>query len=233
MTQPGTDQTSGRQFFHVADNTIASNLPEASKALCQPDGLLAIGGNLEPETLLNAYRRGVFPWYSEGQPILWWSPDPRCVLEPGAVRISRSLRRTLRRNTFRVSFNQAFAEVVQGCAAPRGDSDNTWITAEMAAAYLRLHQLGHAISCECWHEGELAGGLYGVSIGKVFFGESMFTRAGKSDASKVALVHLAEMLGKRDFRLIDCQVHSRHLESLGARFMPRNTFLGILKHYCS
>ena len=230
MTQPDREQPGGGQFFRVADNVIASDLPDASKALRQPDGLVAIGGNLEPDTLLNAYRRGIFPWYSQGQPMLWWSPDPRCVLEPGQLRISRSLRRTLKRNIFRVSFNQAFAEVVRGCAAPRDDSANTWITTDMAAAYLRLHQLGHAISCECWHEGELAGGLYGVLSGRVFFGESMFSR--KTDASKVALVHLAEMLEQRRFRIIDCQVHSRHLESLGASLMPRDTFLGILRQYC-
>ena len=230
MAQAGTGQTTGGQFFQVADNVIAGDLPDVSKALRHPDGLLAIGGNLEPETLLNAYRRGIFPWYSQGQPILWWSPDPRCVLEPGQVRISRSLGRTLKRNKFKTSFNQAFTEVVEGCSAPRGGDTNTWITTDMAEAYIRLHRLGHAISCECWHDGELAGGLYGVVIGRVFFGESMFSR--KADASKVALVRLAQMLDKRRFRLIDCQVHSGHLESLGARPMPRDTFIGILKHYC-
>ena len=231
MTQPGTCATTGGQFFWVADNVIAGNLPDVSKALRDPDGLLAIGGNLEPDTLLDAYRRGIFPWYSQGQPILWWSPDPRCVLEPGEVRISRSLARTLRRNKFKVSFNQAFAEVVQDCSAPRGGDPNTWITDDMADAYIRLHRLGHAMSCECWHEGELAGGLYGVVVGRVFFGESMFSR--KADASKVALVRLAEMLEKRRFRLIDCQVHSGHLETLGARSMRRDMFIDILKHYCS
>lgn len=231
MVQPDTGRTSSGQFYQVADNVIASELPDVSKALRNPDGLLAIGGNLEPATLLNAYRRGIFPWYSQGQPILWWSPDPRCVLEPGQVRISRSLARTLKRNKFKVSFNQAFTDVVRGCSAPRAGDANTWITADMAEAYTRLHRLGHAISCECWHEGVLAGGLYGVAIGRVFFGESMFSR--KPDASKVALVYLADMLDKRRFRLIDCQVHSRHLESLGAKSMPRDTFTGILKHYCA
>ncbi len=230
MAQAATDPITSGQFFWVADNRIAANLPDVTKALRQPDGLLAIGGNLEPDTLLNAYRRGVFPWYSQGQPILWWSPDPRCVLEPGGVRISRSLARTLKRNKFRVSFNKAFAEVVRGCSAPRGGNANTWITDEMAEAYIRLHRLGHAISCECWHQRELAGGLYGVAIGKVFFGESMFSRV--TDASKVALVHLAQMLEQRRFRLIDCQVHSTHMESLGASPMPRDMFTGILKHYC-
>ncbi len=219
------------RFYWVADNVIGADFPEVSSALRNPDGLLAIGGDLEPATLLNAYRRGIFPWYSEGQPLLWWSPDPRCVLEPDQVRINRSLARTLKRNTFKVSFNQAFADVVRGCSAPRGDDTGTWITTDMAAAYLRLHHLGHALSCECWHEGELAGGLYGVVIGKVFFGESMFSR--KTDASKVALVRLAQLLHQRRFRLIDCQIHSPHLERLGAKSMARDDFVGILKHYCS
>ncbi|MCY4154624.1 MAG: leucyl/phenylalanyl-tRNA--protein transferase [Gammaproteobacteria bacterium] len=219
------------RFYWVADNVIGADFPEVSSALRNPDGLLAIGGDLEPATLLTAYRRGIFPWYSEGQPLLWWSPDPRCVLEPDQVRINRSLARTLKRNTFKVSFNQAFADVVRGCSAPRGDDTGTWITTDMAAAYLRLHHLGHALSCECWHESELAGGLYGVVIGKVFFGESMFSR--KTDASKVALVRLAQLLRQRRFRLIDCQIHSPHLERLGAKSMARDDFVGILKHYCS
>lgn len=231
MSHPDTRQTSNGQFYWVADNVIAADFPDVSSALRNPDGLLAIGGNLDPATLLQAYQRGIFPWYSRGQPILWWSPDPRCVLEPEQVRISRSLARTLKRNTFKVSFNQAFADVVRGCSAPRSGDTNTWITTDMAAAYNKLHRLGHALSCECWHEGALAGGLYGVVIGKVFFGESMFSR--KPDASKVALVRLAQMLHKRHFRLIDCQIHSRHLESLGAKSMPRDTFTGILRHYCT
>ena len=231
MTNRGVDVTTTGRFFWVADSVIAADFPAVSSALRDPDGLLAIGGDLEPGTLLNAYRRGIFPWYSQGQPILWWSPDPRCVLDPDQVRINRSLARTLKRNTFKVSFNQAFAEVVQGCSAPRAGATGTWITTDMAAAYNRLHKLGHALSCECWHEGALAGGIYGVVIGKVFFGESMFSR--KADASKVALVHLARMLHKRHFRLIDCQIHSRHLESLGAQSMPRDVFINILNHYCS
>ena len=227
----GAFNASAGQFFRVADSVIAADFPDVSLALRDPDGLLAIGGNLEPDTLLNAYRRGIFPWYNRGQPILWWSPDPRCVLEPDQVRVSRSLARTLRRKTFNVSFNQAFAAVVRGCSAPRSGQAGTWITPGMAAAYNKLHNLGHALSCECWQEGELAGGLYGVVIGKVFFGESMFSR--NTDASKVALVHLAQMLHKRQFRVIDCQVHSRHLESLGAKSMPRDDFINVLRHYCS
>ena len=231
MSQPGNSQLAGSQLYWVADNVIAGDFPDASAALRNPDGLLAIGGDLEPGSLLNAYRRGIFPWYSQGQPILWWSPDPRCVLEPDQVRISRSLAKTLKKKTFKISFNQAFTDVVKSCAAPRSDGASTWITDDMASAYIRLHEMGHGVSVECWHGGVLAGGLYGVVIGKVFFGESMFSRV--TDASKVALVHLAEMLHKRHFRLIDCQIHSNHLQSLGAKSMPRDAFINILKHYCS
>ena len=231
MAQPGTDGTNSGQFFWVADNVIAGNLPDVSKALSYPDGLLAIGGNLEPDTLLTAYQRGIFPWYSEGQPILWWSPDPRCVLEPDQVRISRSLAKTLKRKKFKVTFNRAFADVVEHCAAPRAGGVNTWITPDMASAYTRLHKLGHGISTECWRDGALVGGLYGLAIGRVFFGESMFSLV--TDASKVALVRLAEMLNRRRFRIIDCQVQSGHLQSLGATLMPRDVFINILRHYCA
>ncbi len=231
MAQPGTGHPTNGQFFWVADNVIANDFPDVSSALRHPDGLLAIGGNLEPGTLLKAYQRGIFPWYSQGQPILWWSPDPRCVLDPGQVKISRSLAKTLKRNKFKVTFNRAFADVVRHCAAPRAGDTDTWITPDMASAYIRLHKLGHGISTECWHDGVLAGGLYGVAVGRVFFGESMFSLV--PDASKVALVNLAEMLNRRQFRIIDCQVQSRHLQSLGAGLMPREVFINILKHYCS
>ncbi len=230
MSQPGIGQTTSGQFFWVADNIIASDFPDVSTALRHPDGLLAIGGNLNPDARLSAYRRGIFRWSSEGQPVLWWSPDPRCVLEPDQVKISRSLAKTLKKDKFKVTFNRAFAEVVRGCAAPRADNTNTWITTDMAAAYIKLHKLGHGISAECRHNGVLVGGIYGVVIGKVFFGESMFSRM--TDTSKVALVTLAQMLHKRHFRIIDCQVHSDHLQSLGATLMPRNVFINILKHYC-
>ncbi len=230
MAQPGTGHPTNGQFFWVADNVIANDFPDVSTALHHPDGLLAIGGDLEPDTLLNAYRRGIFPWYSQGQPILWWSPDPRCVLEPDQVRISRSLAKTLKKKKFKVTFNRAFADVVRCCAAPRAGGTNTWITPDMASAYIRLHKLGHGISTECWHDGALVGGLYGVAIGRVFFGESMFSLM--PDASKAALVHLAEMLNRRRFRIIDCQIHSNHLQTLGATLMPRDIFINILKHYC-
>ena len=229
--QSGENRLTGNPLYWIADNVIADDFPEPTTALRVPDGLLAIGGDLEPDRLLDAYRRGIFPWYSQGQPVHWWSPDPRCVLEPDQIRISRSLAKTLRKNKFTVSFNQAFEAVVRACATPRSKDGDTWITAEMASAYIRLHRLGFAASVECWHEQALAGGLYGVVIGRVFFGESMFSRV--TDASKVALVHLTRKLNEHDFRLIDCQIHTAHLCRLGAKAISRTAFLDILKHYCT
>jgi leucyl/phenylalanyl-tRNA--protein transferase len=208
----------------------ADRFPPASQALTEPNGLLAAGGDLEPARLLAAYRRGIFPWYEEGQPILWWSPDPRAVLRPDGVKVSRSLRRSLNRGGFELRIDHAFEEVVAACAEPRRYTDATWITHEMAAAYTRLHRLGWAHSFESWRDGELVGGLYGVAIGRVFFGESMFARA--ADASKVALVRLAEHLHSREFRLIDCQVASAHVASLGATTVSRTNFLELLAEYC-
>jgi leucyl/phenylalanyl-tRNA--protein transferase len=208
----------------------ADRFPPPSEALTEPNGLLAAGGDLTPERLLAAYRRGIFPWYEDGQPILWWSPDPRSVLRPGEVRVSRSLRRSLIKGGFELRVDTAFSAVVAGCAEPRHYGGSTWITAEMAAAYTRLHRLGWAHSFETWRGGELVGGLYGVAIGRVFFGESMFTRV--TDASKVAFVHLANALRVRSFELIDCQVASAHVTSLGASTMPRAQFLARLDEYC-
>jgi leucyl/phenylalanyl-tRNA--protein transferase len=208
----------------------ADRFPAVSEALTEPNGLLAAGGDLSPKRLLAAYRRGIFPWYEEGQPILWWSPDPRAVLRPDGVRISRSLRRSLIKGGFELRIDTAFAAVVAACAEPRRYTDSTWITREMAAAYARLHKLGWAHSFETWRDGELVGGLYGVAIGRVFFGESMFARA--NDASKVALVRLAEHLGARSFELIDCQVASVHVASLGATSISRDEFLALLDQYC-
>jgi leucyl/phenylalanyl-tRNA--protein transferase len=208
----------------------ADRFPAVSEALTEPNGLLAAGGDLSPKRLLAAYRRGIFPWYEEGQPILWWSPDPRAVLRPDGVRISRSLRRSLIKGGFELRIDTAFAAVVAACAEPRRYTDSTWITREMAAAYARLHKLGWAHSFETWRDGELVGGLYGVAIGRVFFGESMFARA--NDASKVALVRLAEHLGARSFELIDCQVASAHVASLGATSISRDEFLALLDQYC-
>ncbi|HEY8521191.1 MAG TPA: leucyl/phenylalanyl-tRNA--protein transferase [Gammaproteobacteria bacterium] len=206
------------------------DFPPADSALSEPNGLLAAGGDLRPERLLAAYRRGIFPWYAEGQPILWWSPDPRTVLWPERLKVSRSLRRTLARGTFEVTVDTSFDEVVAGCAAPRRYADGTWITPEMAEAYSRLHRLGWAHSFETRQEGRLVGGLYGVAIGRVFFGESMFSRA--TDASKVALYHLVEHLKRHDFALIDCQVASEHLARLGATPMPRDEFVRALRELC-
>jgi leucyl/phenylalanyl-tRNA---protein transferase len=195
----------------------------------EPDGLLAIGGDLSPKRLMLAYSQGIFPWYSENTPILWWSPDPRLVLFPHELRVSKSLQRVIRKELFSVTFNQAFLEVISRCATVRrGYGEGTWILPEMAEAYFQLHRMGYAHSVETWYEGELVGGLYGVAIGRAFFGESMF--ALRSDASKVALVYLVRLLLKEGFELIDCQVTTNHLQSLGAREIPRKDFLKLLSY---
>ena len=205
--------------------------PNPALAMNEPDGLLAAGGDLSPERLLNAYRHGIFPWFSAGQPILWWSPNPRAVLLPEELKISRSLRKRLRQGEMQVTLNRAFAEVINHCSEDRPGQDGTWITDEMQAAYRQLHRLGYAHSVESWQGGELVGGLYGIAIGRVFFGESMFTR--RTDASKVAFAHLVRQLDAWGFPLIDCQVSSAHLSSLGARTLPRAEFLALLEHYCT
>jgi leucyl/phenylalanyl-tRNA--protein transferase len=187
-------------------------------------GLLAVGGDLSSARLLEAYRLGIFPWYSDNEPILWWSPNPRLVLDLDDFKISRSLRKTLKKETFRVTFDQAFNEVIRACAsAPREGQPGTWITDEMREAYLRLHKMGYAHSVEAWFNGELAGGLYGVSLGKAFFGESMFHR--RTDASKVALAALVERLKSWNFHFIDAQMTTEHLVRLGAKELPRHVFL--------
>ncbi len=194
----------------------------------QPEGLLAAGGDLSPARLLAAYRRGIFPWYSAGEPILWWSPDPRMVLPPAALRIRRSLDKTLRNAAYEVRLDTRFDEVIGACAAtPRRGQRGTWILAEMQAAYSRLHALGFAHSVETWIDGELAGGLYGVAIGRAFFGESMFSH--RRDASKIALAHLCAYLRQHDFGIIDCQMQTDHLASLGARPIPRAQFAALLE----
>lgn len=204
--------------------------PDVEHALREPDGLLAAGGDLSPRRLLNAYRHGIFPWYSAGQPILWWSPDPRSVLYPGELHVSRSLRKTLRKGEYEVRYDTAFDEVIRHCAEPRGDGRGTWLTEEMAGAYCLLHRLGHAHSAETWYKGELVGGLYGVAIGGVFFGESMFAR--RPDASKVAFVHLVMRLKEAGYGLIDCQVASAHLARFGAVSIPRRRFIEELRAAC-
>ena len=189
-----------------------------------PDGLLAVGGDLSPERLLLAYRQGIFPWYSANTAILWWSPDPRLVLFPHELRVSKSLERVLRKKVFTVTMDRAFTEVIRHCAAARRRAgDGTWIVPDMMVAYHRLHQIGYAHSAEAWHQGKLVGGLYGVALGRVFFGESMFTE--KTDASKVALVHLVQLLRQWEFKLIDCQVTTAHLKRFGAREIARKEFL--------
>ena len=196
--------------------------PPAESALKDPNGLLAAGGELTTERLLAAYRRGIFPWYSAGQPVLWWSPDPRMVLFPPELKVSRSLARVVRNGNYEIRLDHDFAAVMQACAEPRRGQDGTWISAQMCAAYLRLHQLGYAHSVETWMDGELAGGLYGVAIGGMFYGESMFMR--RRDASKIAMVHLVHQLEARGIKMIDCQMHTGHLASLGAREIPRTEF---------
>ena len=205
--------------------------PPLEKALREPNGLLAIGGCLSPERLINAYRHGIFPWFNPGEPLLWWSPDPRLVLLPDHVIISRSLRKTLRRSLFTVTYDQAFKQVIECCAAPRSGSTGTWITEAMKQAYNSLHEMGLAHSAEAWIDGELVGGLYGIAIGQVFFGESMFHK--KTDASKVVFVTLAEQMKNWNYRLIDCQVQTRHLLSLGAEEIRRRDFANRIQQYCS
>ena len=193
----------------------------------EPDGLLAIGGDLAPERLLLAYAEGIFPWYEEGLPILWHSPDPRMVLLPAELRVPRSLRKRLRRSPYRLTLDTAFERVVEACAAvPRHGQTGTWITAEMMEAYSALFDLGFAHSVEAWDDNRLVGGLYGVSLGSCFFGESMFALA--SDASKLGFVKLVEQLARWNFDLIDCQVHTQHLERFGAQEWPRTRFLAAL-----
>lgn len=200
--------------------------PPVESAARVPNGLLAVGGSLRPRRVLGAYHQGIFPWFGEGEPILWWAPDPRCVLFPERFHVSRSLRRSLNRPAFRVSRNAAFDAVVAGCAEPRPGSPGTWIVPDMMRAYRELHRLGHAVSFECWSDGELAGGIYGVRLGRVFFGESMFSR--RSDASKVAL-HAVATSGT--FDLIDCQLPNPHLLRLGAESIARSDFQRLLRRY--
>ncbi len=201
-------------------------LPPSEQALAEPNGLLAAGGALTPDWLVHAYRRGIFPWYGPGQPILWWTPDPRAVLLPQEFRISRSLARSLRNRGYRTTIDAAFREVVAGCAAPRRAGGGTWLSPAMQAAYIALHERGQAHSIETWLGDRLVGGVYGVALGRVFFGESMFSHT--RDASKVALARLVAECRRHGVPLIDCQVPSAHLASLGSRCLPRAEFEGWL-----
>jgi leucyl/phenylalanyl-tRNA--protein transferase len=201
----------------------ADPFPPTTTALTEPNGLLAAGADLSPARLIDAYRRGIFPWFSREQPILWWSPDPRMVLFPPALKISRSLRKTLARHQYEIRVDTCFEQVMRGCAAPRADQDGTWINEAMVEAYRALHQKGYAHSVETWIDGVLVGGLYGIALGRMFYGESMFARV--ADASKIALVHLVWQLARWQFGMIDCQVRTEHLASLGAQEVPRADFL--------
>lgn len=203
--------------------------PAVTSALNEPDGLLAVGGCLSTRRIINAYSQGIFPWYSNEDPILWWSPDPRLVIFPDKLHVSKSLKKTLRKQIFQIKFDTAFPEVIKACAAPRSYESGTWLTPEMQAAYIRLHNEGYAHSVEAWHDKQLVGGLYGVAVGQVFFGESMFHY--KTDASKVAFIGLVKQLAYWGYRLIDCQVHTPHLVSLGAENISRIRFCSLLQLY--
>lgn len=211
---------SGIAWLQKTDRPEA--LPDTSRALAEPNGLLAVGGALTPEWLVHAYRHGIFPWYSAEQPILWWAPDPRAILMPAEFRISRSLARSIRNRGYLTRIDGAFEAVVEACAGPRRGGAGTWITDDMRDAYVALHRRGLAHSIESWHGDRLVGGLYGVAIGRMFFGESMFTR--ERDASKVALARLVSECLRLDIALIDCQLPSPHLSSLGSRNLPRRDF---------
>lgn len=204
--------------------------PSADHAMEEPNGLLAAGGDLSVPRLITAYRHGIFPWYAPGQPILWWCPDPRTVLRPDGLHVSRSMRKLIRQQRMRVTLDQDFSSVIRACAEPRHYADGTWITPQMQQAYIDLHRAGIAHSVEVWQDGLLVGGLYGVALGKVFFGESMFSRA--SNASKLGFITLVEQLGQWGFELIDCQMPTDHLFSLGAESMPRAAFLHELARLC-
>jgi leucyl/phenylalanyl-tRNA--protein transferase len=204
--------------------------PPPELALEHPNGLLAVGGDLSPRRLLTAYRNGIFPWYTADEPILWWSPDPRAVLFPQELKISRSLRKVLRRGAYEVTLDRAFEQVISGCAGARRNQQGSWIVPEMQQAYMELHRLGFAHSVECWTEGELVGGLYGVTLGKVFFGESMFSH--RTDASKAAFAHFVRQLIAWDYQLIDSQVGNEHMFSLGVTEIPRDDYLALLDRWC-
>ncbi len=216
-------------LYAVRQHALVEDFPSVREALHEPNGLLAMGGGLSATRLLQAYRQGIFPWYSEGEPILWWSPDPRCVLFPERLRTPRGIRRDLRRlGHCRLSRNQAFEQVLRACAKPAPGRGHTWITRDMTRAYLELHRLGHCWSVELWDEAEkLIGGLYGVRVGNVFSGESMFSR--RPGASRAALLYLLRQSGNTGIRLLDCQMSSSHLERMGAALIPRANYRQLLR----
>lgn len=216
-------------------NINNNEFPDVTSAWEEPNGILAVGGDLSEERLIEAYCHGIFPWYNENEPILWWSPNPRCVIKPDQVKISKSLKKTLKKNVFKITYDQCFEKVIDACATPRKELDKdeagTWISDDMKQAYLHLHEQGYAHSVEAWLDNELVGGLYGLAIGKVFFGESMFSIV--SDASKIAFVTLCKTLQEKHFSLIDGQVYSPHLETLGFNLIPRSDFINILRQNTS
>ncbi len=203
--------------------------PSVNEALVDPNGLLAAGGGLTKQRLISAYRSGIFPWYSPGEPVLWWSPDPRCVLIPDQLHVSRSMRKRLKRKDYEVCFDRDFPAVIEACSEPRGDEEGTWITREMKQAYCSLHEQGLAHSIEVYIDNQLVGGLYGIAMGKLFFGESMFSRS--RDASKIAFIKMVEQLRNWGYVLIDCQVSNGHLFSLGATEIARDEFMSYLDQY--
>lgn len=211
--------------FLAADDELSA-FPKVSDALKEPNGLLMAGGSLSPQRLISAYRQGIFPWYEEGEPILWWSPDPRCIIWPDQIKVSRSLKKSMRNSNFEITRNLAFKEVMHHCGAARSGSSGTWVTRDMIEAYCRLNLYGIAQSTEVWQNNQLVGGLYGISLGNLFIGESMFSLA--RDASKTALVHLAE---SKDYGLIDCQLETPHLLSLGAETISRSKYTDLLAQY--
>ena len=224
-------------LYLVKNKIIANDFPEITDALKKPNGLLAIGGDLDETKLLSAYKKGIFPWYNEGDPIMWWSPNPRCILKPKKIHLSHSLKKNLRKKKFQITFNKNYTNVINQCSINRNQKtnsnlskNNTWITEDIKKAFIGLHRSGYAHSVECWHNNELVGGLYGIAMGKIFFGESMFSRM--PDASKIALVYLAKRLDEINFQLIDCQVKSDHLLTLGAKLIKRKKFSKILNNYC-
>ncbi len=227
---PGVPASGPSRLLCLSTRKVCDDFPSIDQALTVPNGLLAVGGDLTAGRLLGAYRRGIFPWYEQGQPILWWSPDPRAVIYPESLRVSRNLKKTLRKERFQVTCDRDFPSVIAACAAPRQNQPGTWLNREMIAAYSVLHDHGYTHSVECWAEGELVGGLYGVALGQVFFGESMFSRV--VDASKVALVALTRHLQDWGYRLIDGQVDSRHLASMGARLIARSEFIAQIERWC-
>lgn len=210
-------------------NPATTIFPSPHLALSEPNGLLAVGGDLSPERILAAYHQGIFPWFNPGDPILWWSPSPRTIIYPGQLHISKSLRKVLRAGTYKVTFDHCFSDVMRACAEPRSYSDGTWISEDIIAGYTALHERGFAHSVEVWQDQELVGGLYGMALGKVFFGESMFSRA--DNASKVGFAHLVRQLIAWDFQLIDCQVANDHLFTLGAVEITREEFQQLLLNF--